>query len=120
MYVLNGNIFSFSTPPLNPIYSNFNEDYWFNGTTLYTTDGWIFQITKVKDYQIDGIVLGLHTYKKNDYPYRPINTFSPIDLFIGVDEIKNNPNKYPLRITSYADRTVHWIWGVIIGLTIII
>jgi len=76
-----------------------NEDFSFAGNFLNTSDGWTFKMTKLKDYNLDGIVLGLKTYKKNDIPYRPINIFSPIDLVIGVDDIKENPENYPFSIT---------------------
>ena len=76
-----------------------NEDFWFEGNYLNTSDGWTFTMNKVKDYTLDGIVLGLKTYSKNDFPYKPINIFSPIDLVIGIEDVKNNPDKYPYAIT---------------------
>jgi hypothetical protein len=87
-----------------------NEDFWFEGNSLYTSDGWIFTITKVRDYTLDGIVLASKTYSKNDFPYRPINIFSPIDLVIGTDDVKNNPETYTFTITSFRDRYVYWKW----------
>lgn len=75
-----------------------NEDFWFEGNYLNTSDGWTFTIAKVKDYTLDGIVLGLKTYNKNDLSYKPINIFSPIDLVIGTEDVKNNPDKYPYAI----------------------
>jgi hypothetical protein len=108
--LLNGSSVSLFNPPLNPINCRINDDFWFNDTSLYTHDGWIFEITKVKDYILDGIILGLKTYSKYDFPLRPINIFSPIDLFICIEDIKDHPEDYPLQITSYSDRTVHWTW----------
>ena len=107
---LNGSSVSLFNPSLNPINCRVNDDFWFNGTSLYTDDGWIFEITKVKDYTLDGIVLDLKTYSRVDYPFRPINIFSPIDLLIGVGDIKDNPEKYPIQTTSYSDRAVYWTW----------
>ncbi|MFW6121118.1 MAG: hypothetical protein ACOC80_09505 [Petrotogales bacterium] len=78
-----------------------NEDFWFEGNYLNSSDGWTFIITKVKDYTLDGLVLGLKTYDKNDYPYNPINIFSPIDLVIGIDDVKDNPDKYPYALTYF-------------------
>jgi hypothetical protein len=52
-------------------------------------------------------VLGLKTYKKSDSPYRPINIFSPIDLVIGIEDIKENPDDYPYSI-SYVYRG-YWL-----------
>ncbi len=108
--LLNGSSMSLFNPTLNPINCNVNDDYWFNGTNLYTDDGWVFEITKVKDYTLDGVVLGLKTYSRTDYPFRPINIFSPIDLLIGIDEVAKSPIQYPIQITSFSDRTVFWNW----------
>ena len=80
-----------------------NEDFWFEGNKLITYDGWTFTMTKLQDYTLDGIVLGLKTYSKNDFPYKPINIFSPIDLVIGIDDVKDNPDNYPFSI-SYSYR----------------
>ena len=85
-----------------------NEDFFFENNSIITADGWHFTITVVKPYQLEGIVLDMHTYSKNDFPYRPINTFSPIDLVIGVQDILTNPNSYPYQITSFSDRYVWW------------
>jgi hypothetical protein len=91
----------------NDINCRINEDFWFEGKFLNTSDGWSFTMTKLKDYNLDGIILGLKTYKKSDSPYRPINIFSPIDLVIGVDDIKENPDNYPYSI-SYCYRG-YWL-----------
>jgi hypothetical protein len=85
-----------------------NEDFWFEGNSLFTSDGWTFTITKVRDYTLDGIILAINTYSKNDFPYRPINIFSPIDLVIGTDDVKNNPEAYSFTITSFRDRYAYW------------
>jgi hypothetical protein len=71
-------------------------------------------MNKVKDYTLTGIVLGLKTYTKNDFPYRPINIFSPIDLVIGVDDVAEHPEKYPFSI-RYEYRGY---WCTIKGLTV--
>lgn len=78
-----------------------NEDFWFEEKYLNTSDGWTFTMNKVKDYTLNGIVLGLKLYNKNEFPYRPINIFSPIDLVIGVDDVKLNPEKYPYTISYF-------------------
>lgn len=88
-----------------------NEDFWFEGNYLNTSDGWTFKITKIKDYTLDGIILDLKTYHKDDHPYRPINVFSPIDLCIGVDNVKENPDKYPYKMTSFDDRVNYWVFN---------
>ncbi len=75
-----------------------NDDFWFEGNYLNTSDGWTFTMNKIKDYSLNGIVLGLKTYSKNDIPYRPINIFSPIDLVIGIDDVADNPDKYPYSV----------------------
>jgi len=89
------------------INAQINEDYWFEENMLYTSDGWSFTITKVQDFEITGIILGLNTYSKTDVPYRPINMFSPIDLFVGIDEVMEDIDAYPYVITSYQDRYVY-------------
>jgi hypothetical protein len=110
LVLLNGSSVSLFNPALNPINCKVNEDFWFNGTNLITDDGWIFEITKVKDYTLDGVVLGLKTYTRMDYPFRPINIFSPMDLLIGVGNIIDTPENYNIQITSYYDRFVYWTW----------
>jgi len=82
----------------NGINCNINDDFWFEGKYLNTSDGWTFTMNKIKDYTLNGIVLGLKSYSKNDFPYRPINIFSPIDLVIGIDDVANNPEKYPYSL----------------------
>ena len=86
----------------------FGEDYWFNGNTLLTSDGWSFKITNVKDYTLDGIILGLKVYDKKDVLGDPSTTFSPIDLLIGVEDIKDNIGEYTFSITSYGNRVVYY------------
>jgi hypothetical protein len=108
--LLNGSSVSFFTPTLNPINCKINDDFWFNDTNLYTDDGWVFEITKVKDYTLDGIVLATKTYSRYDTPLRPINIFSPIDLFIGIDNIVENPIQYTFSISSFSDRYIFWTW----------
>jgi hypothetical protein len=110
LVLLNGSSVSLFNQSLNPINCKVNDDFWFNGTQLYTDDGWVFDITKVKEYTLEGVVLGLKTYSRLDYPFRPINIFSPIDLLIGVNDVADNPEKYPIQITSYSDRIVFWSW----------
>lgn len=100
-----------NTSSFSGINCKINEDFWFEGDKLITSDGWTFTITEVKDYTLDGIVLGLKTYEKNNLPYRPINTFSPIDILIGIDDVKNNPDKYPFTITSFRDRYAYWMFN---------
>jgi len=93
-------------PDFEGISCKINEDFWFEEEKLITSDGWTFTMTKVKDYTLDGKVLAFNIYHKNEVPYRPINTFSPIDLYIGIDNVKNNPDNYPITITSFKDRYV--------------
>jgi hypothetical protein len=95
-------------PDFEGISCKINEDFWFEEDKLITSDGWTFTMTKVRDYTLDGRVLALKIYHKNDAPYRPINTFSPIDLYIGIDNVKENPENYPIIITSFEDR---YVWA---------
>lgn len=85
-----------------------NEEFWFEGKYLNTSDGWSFELTKVKDYTLEGRILALKTYSKNDFPYNPCDIFSPIDLVIGIDDIQTNPEKYEYSITSFDHRVVSW------------
>jgi hypothetical protein len=91
----------------------FGTDYWFvmeeDGTeTLKTADGWTFDLNIVQDYTLEGIVLGVKYYHINDSPYSPINTFSPMDILVGVDDVADNVGKYDYSITRWEDREVEW------------
>jgi len=85
-----------------------NQDFWFEGNYLNTSEGWSFTLRKVKEYTLEGRILGLKTYGKNDIPYDPCNIFSPIDLVIGIDTVQTNPDKYDYSITSFEHRKVSW------------
>jgi len=98
----------YSVSGFDGINCKINEDFWFEGNILNTSDGWTFTITKVSDYTLDGIVLALKTYNKNNWPYSPANIFSPIDLVIGTEDIKDNVDNYQYSITSFKDRIVSW------------
>ena len=86
----------------------FGEDYWFEGDKLKTKDGWTFTVHKLAPCSITGKVLGRKVYHVNDWPKRPINTFSPLDIFIGTDDVMNNTRDYDYSITSYNDRYITW------------
>lgn len=86
----------------------FNEDFWFEENKIITDDGWTFTIEKVKDYTLDGVVLAMKQYSRHDTPYDPCDIFSPADLLIGVDNVKENPGKYDYSITSFDNRVVSW------------
>ena len=90
------------------INTTINEDFWFEGDNLYTSEGWTFTMTKIKDYTLEGLVIGLKTYYKSDAPYDPCNIFSPIDLAIGTEEIMTNPDKFDYSITSFNNRCFTW------------
>lgn len=85
-----------------------NEDFWFEEDKIITDDGWKFKIEKVKDYTLNGVVLGMKQYSRHDTPYDPCDIFSPADLLIGVDNVKENPEKYDYSITSFDNRIVCW------------
>lgn len=84
----------------------FGKDYWFEDDKLYTYDGWSFTINKIQDYTLEGIVLDFRVYEKNEFIYSPVNIFSPIDIFVGTEDIVDNPSNYPFTTTSYADRVI--------------
>ena len=90
------------------INTTINEDFWFEGNNLYTSEGWNFTMTKIQDYTLEGLVIGLETYHKTDSPYDPCNIFSPIDLAIGTGEIMTNPDKFDYSITSFNNRCFTW------------
>ena len=73
----------------------------FEEDLIITDDGWTFTMEKVKDYTLDGIVLALKKYTRDEWPYDPCNVFCPIDLLIGIDDVKENPENYDYSITSF-------------------
>ena len=85
-----------------------NEDFWFEEDKIITNDGWTFKMVSVGDYTLDGVVLAFKEYNRHDSPYDPCNIFCPIDLFIGIDDVKNNPDMYDYSITSFNNRQVFW------------
>ena len=88
--------------------SQINQDFWFKGNYLNTSEGWSFELTKVAEYRLEGRILALKTYSKNDFPHDPCNIFSPIDLFIGIDNVQTNTEIYDYSITSFQHRKVTW------------
>lgn len=90
------------------IHCQINEDFWFEGNYLNTSQGWSFILTKRMDYTLEGRILAVKTYDKNDFPYDPCNIFSPIDLVIGTGDIQTYPERYQYSITSFSQRTVSW------------
>ena len=99
----------YSVSGFHGINCQFNEDFWFEGNYLNTSDGWTFTMTKVKDYTLDGVILATKTYSENDWPYDPVNIFSPIDLVIGINDVKENLEQYDYTITSFHNRLVSWV-----------
>jgi hypothetical protein len=92
----------------NWISCQFNEDFWFEEEKIITDDGWTFTMDRVQDYTLDGIVLAMNTYNRHDSPYDPCNIFCPIDLFIGVGDVKANPENYDYSIRSFCNRKICW------------
>ena len=86
----------------------FGEDYWFEGDTLKTKDGWTFKITEVAACDIECVALAVNVYHIHDFPSRPINTFSPLDIWIGVDDVRENTSDYDYEVRSYDDRHISW------------
>ena len=100
--------FIVSQPGFEGINTTINEDFWFEGNDLCTSEGWTFEMTKIRDYSLEGLVIGLQTYHKSDSPYDPVNIFSPIDIAIGTEDILNNPGNYDYSITSFKNRCFTW------------
>ena len=86
----------------------FNEDYWFDGDDIHTKSGWIFTIDEVVDCSFEGIVLDTHVYNKDDVIYYPTETFSPIDIFFGYDDIVTNPEDYAYGVVGRSYRVILW------------
>ncbi len=106
---LNGSVFAFwPHDDFSGIHCEINEDFWFDGSYLNTSTGWSFELTKVKDYSLQGKILALKTYSINDFPYNPCNSFSPVDYFIGIDDVQTDTSTYKYTITSFDDRKVGW------------
>jgi ribosomal protein L40E len=84
-----------------------NVDYWFNGNEIITTDGWTFTVSKVQEFSYTARVLGYQIYNKDDQMYNPTETFSQIDIFLGFEDLIDNPDKYPYTIISYFYRGVY-------------
>ena len=91
----------------------FGVDYWFeadeNGTEyLETSDGWTFDLNVRKDYSLTGRILGYKYYHKTDVPYKAVNIFSPVDIWVGVDDVSENISEYRYTINSWQNRTIKW------------
>jgi hypothetical protein len=91
----------------------FGTDYWFETLpdgeeVLKTSDGWTFKLNVRQEYVLEGVILGTKYYYKHDTPYSPTNTFSPIDIFVGVGDIAENLNNYNYEILSWEHREVQW------------
>ncbi len=108
IFVTQGTNFFFSGSSFAGINCHINEDFWFEGQYLNTSEGWSFELTKVKDYTLTGRILAIKTYTWYDTPYDPCNIFSPIDLVIGTDDVQNHPDKYDYSIASFSQRAVSW------------
>jgi hypothetical protein len=83
-----------------------NNDYWFIGDSIKTQTGWTFTITKVEDCSYTAKVLDYYVYNKGDVIYQPSEIFSPIDIFLGFEDILEHPEKYPYRVVSHFYRGV--------------
>jgi len=91
----------------------FGVDYWFEENEegeeiIKTLDGWTFEVNIRQEYNLEGVILSYKYYYKNSFPERPINTFSPIDIWVGVGDVCENVNKYDYEITYFRDREIRW------------
>jgi len=84
-----------------------NEDYWFEGDSIKTKSGWTYSITKVQDCNYDAIVLDYYVYNNDNSVYDDVEDFSPIDIYLGFDDVVDNPNKYPYEVVSNFYRGVY-------------
>jgi hypothetical protein len=85
-----------------------NQDYWFQGDTIRTKKGWTFSLNKVKNFSYHAKVLGYKYYNKDDLIYQPSEIISPMDIFLGFDDIITNPQNYPHHVVSYCYRGVYY------------
>ena len=88
-------------------------DYYFQENAdgeeiLKTSDGWTFELNIRQEYTLEGIVLGFKYYYKNSVPDCPINTFSPIDIWVGVGDVCDNVDNYDYDITYFRNREIRW------------
>jgi len=84
-----------------------NKDYWFEEDSIVTNTGWTFTLTKVEDCSYTAKVLDYYVYNKDNLIYQPSELFSQVDIFLGFDDIINNPEKYPYDVESYFYRGVY-------------
>ncbi len=91
----------------------FGRDYWFvqvdSQERIETFDGWNFTVMPVRNYTLDGIILSKQFYSLENSSIHPIDTFSPLDVFIGVEDIAENPQEYPFTIEGWEHRAIYWI-----------
>jgi hypothetical protein len=83
------------------------SDYWFEGNTIITNSGWTFNLTKVENCSYKGKILDYYVYNKDCPIYQPSELFSPVDIFLGFDDIIVHPEKYPYKVESYFYRGVY-------------
>ncbi len=85
----------------------FGQDFWFEENQLITRYGWNFTVTPVEDSTVEGIVLAVKQYGVNEYPYKVVNLFSPVDVFIGIDDVQENPTNYPYLVNDFTNRVCY-------------
>lgn len=94
-----------------PDFCVYGEDYWFVEGPLYehieTFNGWNFSVISVKNYELNGVVLSRHNYTKNNASLHPIDIFSPVDVFIGVDDVASDYNNYLFYTYGWEYRVVY-------------
>lgn len=84
--------------------SEFGEDYWFEGNHAKSSNGFDFTLTTVKSCSIQGRVLATNTYPVHDFPSSPVNMISPIDVFVGLDNIMKYPDEFQIYVPYYRGR----------------
>jgi hypothetical protein len=84
-----------------------NSDYWFENDTIITISGWTFNLTKVKNCSFKGIILDYYVYNKDSPIYQPSELFSPVDVFLGFNDLMDHPENYPYKVESYFYRGVY-------------
>lgn len=103
-----GATFTLEYPTTFTTTSEINTDFWFEGNNIQTNKGFTFEIKTIQEYTLEGIVLAYRTYSKNDYTIDHTTLISPIDMFIGINNVQTNPNDYPIKIKTYHNRVIWW------------
>ena len=93
-------------------YGLFGEDYWFvegpSNERIETSNGWNFTIEKVMKYTLDGVILSRNNYTKANTGLHPLDIISPVDIFVGIEDIADDVEKYSFKVDRWEYRVIYW------------